>query len=117
LPPEIREAVNKVFQNNGYPLPCVRHRTCQKDFMESPHNFLPSQRHERDRRGWTVFLFFSFPPPSFDNLLEIIAFEDSRETEFPLLERVRLGDKLKADFDRLPGGVRFNTLGDLEYVT
>lgn len=125
LPAEIQEAIDNLFIQHGYRPPYILHRTCQwlgdspgrvRGFQEAPHNLLPSQRALRDRRGWTVYLMFKSSPPSLDLLLDVIAFEDSREPEIPLLAQVSLGDKLKIDLKRLPASLRYRSLQELEGV-
>lgn len=122
LPENVRKAVEKVFETAGLPAPLILHRTCHRidkspseahGFSEGPHNLLPSQREEKKRLGWTVYLMFSQAPPNLTNLIEIVAFPDSREGDLPRLGRVSLGTKQKADMKRLPADVHFRSLEDL----
>lgn len=123
LPQYIQDDVNQLFLGEGLKSPAIIFRTCQgttpsgaPGFKEGPHNLLASQRPPRYRKGWTVFLIFAESPPTWHNLLKIIAFADARGEEFPRLKRASLGKKPtdKVDIVRLPADTQFRSLESLK---
>jgi hypothetical protein len=114
LPGAMREEVNSVFEQARHPAPYLLYRTCQADFHDSPHNLLPSQRKEKQRRGWTVYLDFWEVPPTWQSLYRIFAFPDTSEVDLPRQIVVRLSPSVeRADIDKFPDEYVFSNLSEL----
>jgi hypothetical protein len=112
---ELAGKVKAIFCDKNLPDPYLLFRTVMFD-KESPHNLLPSQRKEADRKGWTVFLVFKKAPPIEENLHYIIAFPDRVDGMLPRLEKLRTAKNIenlqKADLSRFPSQYRFESVRD-----
>ena len=112
LSEELAAKIRGLFSDKGLPEPYLLFRTVMFD-KESPHNLLPSQRKEADRKGWTVFLVFKKAPPIQENLHYIIAFPDKADESLPRLEKLRTAKHIenlqKADLSKLPSQYRFDS--------
>ena len=117
LSDELVEKVKKPFRDKNLPAPYLLFRTVMFE-KESPHNLLPCQRKEEDRRGWTVFLVFKKAPPQEENLDYIIAFPDSADSALPRLDKLRTAKHIenlqKADLSKIPSEFRFENIHALE---
>jgi hypothetical protein len=105
LSEELAEKIKGIFRKKNLPQPYLLFRTVMFD-KESPHNLLPCQRKEVDRKGWTVFLVFKKAPPIEDNLHYIIAFPDGADGSLPRLKKLRTAKHIenlqKADLSMMP---------------
>jgi hypothetical protein len=112
----LADKIKGPFSDKGLPEPYLLFRTVMFD-KESPHNLLPCQRKEVDRKGWTVFLVFKKAPPIEENLNYIIAFPDEVDMSLPRLKKLRTAKHIenlqKADLSKLPSQYRFDTFQGL----
>lgn len=117
LSADLKDNIINIFRRANLPDPYILYRTVMFP-GESPHNLLPSQRREKDQKGWTVFLVFSSAPPLIDNLDDIIAFPDSDDSLLPRLKNLRTSRHIegleKADLDQLPSKYKFADLDSLD---
>ncbi len=113
---ELAEKVKSIFRDKGLPDPYLLFRTVMFD-KESPHNLLPCQRKEADRKSWTVFLVFKKAPPIEENLHYIIAFPDEVDGSLPRLHKLRTAKHIenlqKADLSKMPSKYVFESVAAL----
>ena len=113
---ELAKKVKSIFRKKGLPDPYLLFRTVMFD-KESPHNLLPCQRKEADRKSWTVFLVFKKAPPNEENLHYIIAFHDQVDGSLPRVQKLRTAKHIenlqKADLSKMPSEYVFESIDGL----
>ncbi len=113
LCPALVGAIKEGFSRAGLKDPYILYRTIMFS-NESPANLLPSQRNQRARKGWTVFLVCRAAPADMSNLDYIIAFPDEADALLPRLKIFHTSKHIpnleKADLSLLPSGFRFNSI-------